>query len=178
MDCLGNRAKVLDFVRRADAMAERLAVHGIELYYHNHHLEFIRYDGELLLDIIKNSTQHMGFEIDVHWVHRGGENPVELLGRYSGRVKLLHLKDYRIAEMTMPEGPFDPAKFFAAFLATVQFAEVGEGNLPMKAIIDAGLAAGSEYFLVEQDELYGRDPYDCLKTSRDNLFKLGYQEWF
>ena len=42
----------------------------------------------------------------------------------------------------------------------------------------AGLAGGSEYFLVEQDDTYGRDPFESLKISHDNLVKLGYGEWF
>lgn len=48
----------------------------------------------------------------------------------------------------------------------------------MKDIIETGLASGSEYFFVEQDELYGKDPYDCLVTSRDNLVDMGYEDWF
>ena len=47
-----------------------------------------------------------------------------------------------------------------------------------KACIEAGLAGGSEYFLVEQDITYGRDPFECLKTSHDNLVKMGYGDWF
>ena len=58
------------------------------------------------------------------------------------------------------------------------FAEVGEGTLPVAACIEAGLAGGSEYFLVEQDDTYGRDPFESLKISHDNLVKLGYGEWF
>ena len=46
MNCMGSREKIIDFVKRADEMAERLQEHGIDLYYHNHHLEFVKYDGE------------------------------------------------------------------------------------------------------------------------------------
>lgn len=178
MNCMGSREKALDFVKRADEMAARLKEHGIDLYYHNHHIEFTKYDGEYLLDIIKNNTQHMGFELDIHWIQRGGENPVEFIKKYDGRIRLLHLKDYRIGEVKMPEAPFDPKTFMAAFTGVVEFAEVGEGTLPIKECIEAGLAGGSEYFLIEQDDTYGRDPFDCLKTSRDNLIKLGYADWF
>lgn len=178
MNCMGSREKALDFAKRADEMAARLKEHGIDLYYHNHHIEFTKYDGEYLLDIIKNNTQHMGFELDIHWIQRGGENPVEFIKKYDGRIRLLHLKDYRIGEVKMPEAPFDPKTFMAAFTGVVEFAEVGEGTLPIKECIEAGLAGGSEYFLIEQDDTYGRDPFDCLKTSRDNLIKLGYADWF
>ena len=157
---------------------------GIDLYYHNHHVEFARYNGKYLLDIIKDNTKNLGFELDIHWIHRGGENPVEFIKKYAGRIRLLHLKDYRIGEMKMPEGGIDFTnresimKFMGGFNNVVQFAEVGEGTLPVAACIEAGLAGGSEYFLVEQDDTYGRDPFESLKISHDNLVKLGYGEWF
>lgn len=178
MTSMGNRDKALDFVRRADEMAERLLEHGIELYYHNHHIEFVKYDGQYLMDIIAENTKFMGFELDVHWIHRGGENPVKIIKQYSGRVKLIHLKDFRIGEVDLSGVAEDKSKFMQAFSNVVEFAELGEGNLPLDEIIKAGLEAGSEHFLVEQDDTYGRDPFDCLKISRDHLYKLGYKDWF
>ncbi len=176
--CMGSREKAIDFVKRADEMAERLGEHGIDLYYHNHHVEFIKYDGQYLLDIIKDNTKKMGFELDIHWIHRGGENPVTFINQYAGRIRLLHLKDYRIAQMKLPEGGFDMKAFGGQFYNLIEFAEVGEGNLPIKECIEAGLAGGSEDFLIEQDDTYGRDPFESLKISRDNLIALGYKDWF
>lgn len=176
--CMGSREKAIDFVKRADEMAERLGEHGIDLYYHNHHVEFVKYDGQYLLDIIKDTTKHMGFELDIHWIQRGGENPVEFIKKYAGRIRLLHLKDYRIGQFKMPEGPFDAQKFMGAFSNIIEFAELGEGSMPIKECIEAGLAGGSEYFLVEQDSCYGRDPFESLKMSHDYLVKIGYGDWF
>lgn len=176
--CMGSREKAVDFVKRADEMAERLGEHGIDLYYHNHHVEFVKYDGQYLLDIIRDNTKKMGFELDIHWIHRGGENPVEFIRRYAGRIRLLHLKDYRIAQLPVPGEGFDMKAFFADFFNLVEFAEVGEGNLPIRECIEAGLAGGSEYFLIEQDDTYGRDPFESLKISRDNLIAMGYGDWF
>ncbi len=45
----------------------------------------------------------------------------------------------------------------------------------MGAIIEASIASGAKYFFIEQAELYGRDVFGCLKTSRDNLRKFGYE---
>lgn len=176
--CMGSREKAIDFVKRADEMAERLGEHGIDLYYHNHHVEFVKYDGQYLIDIIKENTKKMGFELDIHWIHRGGENPVTFINQYAGRIRLLHLKDYRIAHIEVPAEGVDMKKFFGDFFNLVEFAEVGEGNLPIRECIEAGLAGGSEYFLIEQDDTYGRDPFDSLKISRDNLISLGYKDWF
>ncbi|KKK37509.1 sugar phosphate isomerase [Mesobacillus campisalis] len=177
---MDDKDKIMSFIERAEAMAERLAGEDIELYYHTHHLEFQKFDGEYLLDLMKNNTTKLGFELDVHWIQRAGENPVEFIKQYKNRVSLLHLKDYRIGQMDLSDVDFqkDMAKFFQAFTNTIEFAEVGEGNLNIKAIIEAGLESGAEYFLVEQDDVYGRDPFDCLETSAENLRKLGYGDWF
>ena len=78
----------------------------------------------------------------------------------------------------MPEGKFDHDVFLQAFRGNIQFAEVGEGNLPIRECIEAGLEGGSEYFLVEQDETYDKDPFESLRISRDNLISLGYGDWF
>lgn len=179
MTCLAGRENAMGFIARAEEMATRLKVeHDIELYYHNHHVEFVRYDGEYLLDLFRKHTKQLGFELDIHWIYRGGEDPVSYIPHFNGRARLLHLKDYRIGAVKVPDGPFDPASFMRAFTNVVEFAEVGEGSLPVKACIDAGIAAGSEFFLIEQDETYGRDEFESLRISKENLVKLGYGDWF
>lgn len=183
-ECMVSKEAALGFIARMEEKAKQLAEYGIELYYHNHHIEFAKYDGKYLIDLIRENTELIGFEIDVHWVQRGGANPLEFIQRYAGRVKLLHLKDYRIAPVKLPEKEEGETaqrtrmKWTHAFLGVVQFAEVGEGNLDFAALIPAGLAAGSRYFIVEQDDTYGRDVYESLRISRDNLIKLGYEDWF
>ena len=173
----------VDFAKQADDFACQLKEHGIDLYYHNHHFEFVRHGGKFLMDIIKENTKYLGFELDIHWIHRGGMDPIKFINQYAGRIRLLHLKDYRIAAMEMEENAdFNTKegmmKAYAAMNDIVQFAEVGEGTLDIPGCIEAGLNGGSEYFLVEQDLNYGRDPFDCLKTSHDNLVKMGYGDWF
>lgn len=176
---MGNKDEILNFIDRAEEMAVRLAEHDIELYYHTHHIEFQQYDGEYLLDMMKNNTSKLGFELDVHWIQRAGVNPVSFIREYKDRVALLHLKDYRIGDLDVKEDDLnDMAKFFDKFTNLIEFAEVGEGNLDMKAIMDAGLESGAKYFLIEQDDTYGRDPFDCLEISAKNLRELGYADWF
>ncbi len=179
MTRMGDYDKSVEFAQLADQYAEKLAEHDIKLYYHNHHIEFTKYNGETLMDIIKNNTKYIGFELDVHWIQRGGMNPVDVINRFAGRVSLLHLKDYRIGEVELDfSKEFDPVEFKKAFHSVVEFAEVGEGTLDMPAIIEAGLESGSQYFFIEQDDQYGKDPYECLETSRDNLYAMGYKQWF
>jgi sugar phosphate isomerase/epimerase len=177
-DAMGSLDLVLDFCDRTDAYARSLADSGIGLYYHNHHIEFAKFDGRLLLDIIAERAPHVGLELDVHWLQRGGVSPVSVIEQYAGRVRMVHLKDYRIGRM--PDTAFealakgDVAAFMTAFAGVVQFGEVGEGNLDFGAIIPAAIASGAEYLLVEQDELYGRTVWEALQTSHDNLIALGF----
>jgi sugar phosphate isomerase/epimerase len=179
---MASKDALFDFCRRSNEMADRLGEAGISLYYHNHHNEFAKYDGQYVLDIIREKAPSLKFELDVHWIQRGGKDPVEVLQDYAGLVDLVHLKDYRIGQMparafeALEEG--DYSAFMAAFTGIVQFAEVGEGNLDFKAIIDQALSSGAKYLLIEQDDQYGRSPFDCLATSRQNLIQLGYGDLF
>lgn len=181
-DAMGSLDKVLEFCDQSEEMAGALAGHGIGLYYHNHHIEFAKYDGKYLLDIIADRAPSLGLEIDVHWVQRGGHDPVRTLAKYGDRVAMVHLKDYRIGQLPVEAfealGQGDIQAFMAAFAGVVQFAEVGEGNLDFTSIIEESIRIGAQYLLVEQDDLYGRTAFDCLRTSRENLIALGFGELF
>lgn len=181
-EAMGSLERLLDFCDRTDAYAQRLADSGIRLYYHNHHVEFAKFDGRLMLDIIADRAPNVGLELDVHWLQRGGVNPVAVIEQYAGRVRMVHLKDYRIGKL--PDSAFDAlakgdiAGFMTAFAGVVQFGEVGEGNLDFASIIPASIASGAEYLLVEQDDLYGRTVWEALQTSHDNLVSLGFSDLF
>ena len=178
-----NLDTVLEFTRQANDYAVKLKEHGINLYYHNHHVEFRKYDGKFMLDIIAEECPDLGFELDLHWVQRGGANPIDIIEKYSDRIELIHLKDYRIG--AIPDEAFElldkgnVMEFYQAFTNIIEFAELGQGSMDYKAIIEAILKAGGvRYMLVEQDMLYGRDPFDCLADSRDHLIELGYKDLF
>jgi sugar phosphate isomerase/epimerase len=181
-DAMFSLDAVLAFCDASEEMALRLAGEGIGLYYHNHHIEFAKYDGRFLLDVIADRAPSMGLEIDVHWVQRGGLDPVRTLQKYGDRVAMVHLKDYRIGRL--PADAFEALQrrdipaFMTAFNGVVQFAEVGEGSLDFPSIVAESARIGAKYLLVEQDDLYGRTPLECLRTSHDNLVALGFGELF
>lgn len=148
-----------------------LAENGLKLYYHNHHFEFERFGEKTGFEILVENTDPawVGFEPDVHWVQRAGQDPVLWLKRLSGREDLVHLKDYRIC---FPEGEPTPDIFHKE--QCIQFAEIGEGNLDMKAIIEASIEGGAWYLPIEQDQTYGKDPFECIKTSVENIKNMGF----
>lgn len=167
------------FAAEADGYARRMADAGLRLSYHNHHVEFAKLGGVTLLDQLRQKAPHLRYEIDCHWVQRGGRDPERTLADFDGVLELVHLKDYRI---TLP-----PTEVLAAAAGgnrsaftrfwggeIVQFAEVGQGTLDWKPVIEQALASGAQHLLIEQDQTYGRDIFDSLTMSREHLVSLGF----
>ena len=158
--------------------AQRLAAEGITLCYHNHHVDLSRFDGERIFDLVRRVAPSVGFEVDLHWVQRGGMAPLDMLKEYSGVCKLIHVKDFRVA--VLPQEAIDKMSSgdvvggFQLFLNLAQFAEVGQGNMNWPELLPAAIDAGAEYFFIEQDDTYGRDPFDCIADSRAYLASIGY----
>ena len=58
--------------------------------------------------------------------------------------------------------------------STQRYAEVGEGNLNWPAILNACIYAGVEWYIIEQDSCYERDPFESLGISLNNLKEMGF----
>lgn len=139
--------------------AERIAKAGKLLMYHNHNIEFERFGGKLIMETLMEDfpPDTMGFTLDTYWVQMGGGDVCEWLTKLKGRTPCIHLKDMAVKG-------WDPV-----------MAPVGEGNMNFKKILDTCESLGGvKYLLVEQDTCEG-SPFDCLKTSYENLKKLGYE---
>jgi sugar phosphate isomerase/epimerase len=83
-----------------------------------------------------------------------GQDPVQLLEKWKGRVALIHLKDKAPGLKT----------HYAESLSPNAFREVGLGVLDFAKIIPAARAAGVQHFFVEQDEV-AEDPVESLRQS-------------
>ncbi|MGO1227556.1 MULTISPECIES: sugar phosphate isomerase/epimerase family protein [unclassified Brachybacterium] len=169
-----------DFAAEVDGYAQRLAEHGISLSYHNHHIEFAKREGITLLDRLRQRAPHLRFEIDCHWVQRGGQDPERTLRAFAGVLDLVHLKDYRIAmpsaEILDARESGDAETFSRFWLGDiVQYAEVGEGTLDWTPVIEQAIASGAQHLLIEQDQTYGRDIWESLAMSRRHLVSLGFE---
>ncbi|MBT9778769.1 TIM barrel protein [Clostridium sp. MCC353] len=157
----------------------RLAPYGIKFYYHHHEFEFQKYGGKYGMEILMENTDPgcVGFELDTHWLQFGGQNPVDWIKRMKGRADLVHLKDYRII---MPregvEGIISAPRELRK--KVVQFAEIGTGNLDMKAVIDACIDTGVRYMPIEQDTSYEMSPFDSIRISVENIKAMGYEDCF
>lgn len=72
---------------------KKLKSEGIMLAYHPHGYEFRPYKEALLMDHMIENAEHFVFEMDVFWFAHPGEDPLEWLGKYPEKFKLMHLKD-------------------------------------------------------------------------------------
>jgi sugar phosphate isomerase/epimerase len=139
-------------------IAEKLAAEGMDFSYHNHNHELVKFDGKTWLDMLYKQIppEMLKAEIDTYWIQAGGADPAAWVAKCAGREPLLHLKDMIIT----PE-------------REQRFAEIGEGNLNWPAILKAAKAGGVEWYLVEQDRSYDRDPFESLAISYRNLREMG-----
>lgn len=144
---------VMRLATRLNAAGRTLHENGKTLSYHNHNMEFRRYSGRLMLDVLfaRTDPRYLQAEPDTYWVQYGGGDPVELCRRLKGRLPLLHIKDYVTRANNRPD-----------------FAEVGYGNLDWRRIVQAADASGCEWYIVEQDTTPG-DPFDSLRMSYDYI---------
>lgn len=144
------------FIEKYKPVTKTLKDNGKLFMYHNHDHEFIKHDGKLVIEHIEDnfSPDELGFTLDVFWVQAGGGDPAAWLEKLSGRVPCIHLKDYSYGK---------------------KMAVVGEGNINFDRIFEKAESAGTKYMLVEQDDCYGENPFDCLARSYKYLHSLGFK---
>jgi sugar phosphate isomerase/epimerase len=149
---------IKQFLDELAPVAQKLAAAGMDFSYHNHNKELMRLGGKTWLETLYDQAPpaRLKAEIDTYWIQAGGGDPAWWVRKQAGREPLLHLKDMVITAKK-----------------EVRFAPIGEGNLNWPAILEAARQGGVEYYLIEQDESYEADPFDCLATSYRYLTRMG-----
>lgn len=133
---------------------------GIQFGYHNHNFEFLNIDGIVPyydLFLPEMDADLITMEIDLYWVAKAGQDPVEMFNKYPGRFQLFHLKD--MYEETEPY--FDIMKD--------DIAPVGAGKIDFKRILAAKEVAGMKHFFVEDDNQGNGKPFEGIETSINNI---------
>lgn len=129
-------AQVRKLADLLNTMGAQCRDEGLQLGYHNHAFEFSPLDGSstTMWEILTTNTDPalVALELDLYWAQFANVDPVPLIRQHSGRLPLLHVKD-----MAADDGRAD--------------LPVGDGVLPWPQIFDAGAAAGTQWYIVEQD---------------------------
>ena len=168
----GIEGPVAKFARWAQGMKDA----GLQGMYHNHAFEFdLTAGGGYLLDHIFATIPQLQPELDLGWVHYGGEDPVTYLDKYAGRLDIVHLKDFSCANL--PQEPIfklvaehgrsviPPTRKEAGF----KYLPIGSGIQDWPAIIDACRRSGAKYLVVEQDESLDCSQLQAARISREYL---------
>ena len=167
-------------VKMFTEVAELLKKNGIKMMYHNHDFEFNKVDGKFILDWIYDTIPQdlIEPEVDTCWVHYAGYNPAEYLLKYSGRINIVHLKDF--ACKNLGGGPVyalidedGNEKKGSKEDNGFEFRPVGHGIQDIPSIIEASEKAGASVLIVEQDQSNDRPPMEAAKMSREYLKSLG-----
>jgi sugar phosphate isomerase/epimerase len=126
--------------------------HGLVLAYHNHDFEFVPFDdGTTPFRLLMTETdpREVKLELDVYWVAKAGQDPLQYLKDGQGRIQLVHLKDLARDGST---------------------AAVGEGVLDFEQIVRTALLSGAKHLFVEQDS--SADPLASIVASFRFLERL------
>ena len=135
---------------------------GMQFGYHNHNFEFATVEGKIpYFDVMmaELDKELVTMELDLFWVSKAGQNPIELINKYPGRFQLFHLKDMFTSQ----------APFFEVIKDDI--APVGAGVINFKEILAMKDVAGMKYRIVEQDQGKGGipTPFEDIQTSITNL---------
>lgn len=132
--------------------AELAKASGLKFAYHNHDFEFKKIGDTTGYNVYLSETDKnlVGFEMDLYWVVRSGNDPLALISAHPGRFPMWHVKDMDKAK---PE------------LNT----EVGKGSIDFKSIFAKAKESGMQHFFVEHENNYYPDPIGSIKTSCDYI---------
>ncbi len=144
------RASIGDYKRIAEKMnaaGKMCRDNGLILAYHNHAFEFEDYNGKNGLEVFLDNTDKglVDFEMDIYWVVRAGEDPIQLFQKYPGRFPLWHVKD-----MSKTNNDLNT--------------EIGSGTIDFHKIFGEAKKAGAKHFILEQEN-FNFDPYQSLAQS-------------
>ena len=136
--------------RIADAMntiGDAAAKQGLGFAAHNHTFEFNPVDGQPLIFQLMARTDptKVQFEIDCGWAEVAGYSPVDIATKFPGRIKLLHVKDFK----PFKKGAHTGDEALAG-------AELGTGAIDYKRIFAGLKGKGVEHLFVEQEGPFSR----------------------
>jgi len=154
-DWRNSRDSWLKTAKIFNELAEKLKHYGMRVGYHNHAVEFQRFNGETGWDLFfRNTVSEVIMQLDTGNAMHGGlsnNDIIDILRRYSGRAITIHLKEYSSKDKDVL---------------------IGEGEVDWKNILNlCERIGGTEWYIVEQ-ESYKYPPLKCVEICLKNLLKI------
>ena len=119
---------------------------GIKFGYHNHNFEFKTMEGKLPYDTLLAETDPnlVTFEMDIFWVVKGGQDPLQYFDMHPGRFQLWHVKDMG------NDG---------------ESCIVGNGHIKFKDLLKKSKKAGLKRIVYEQEQYSEGSSLFCAEQS-------------
>lgn len=186
MEVLKDEESVHRFAKTLNRIGKACAEKGLMLTYHNHTQEFAdcgrigsvpdaagseaepKSDGQAnrVIDVLMRETdpEYVSFELDAGWCAAAGFDPIAFVKQYSGRVKLIHIKES--SQVVGPQPPMDfgslprdenGAPIFSDELKKTMEeldrinCRAGEGLVDWKALKEAAGQNGCQAYIVERE---------------------------
>ena len=137
LDAIRDEKLCKETIAKLNDSGKRMAEKGFKFFYHNHHIEFYKHNGQTVFDYMIENAPYINFTADTYWLQYGGVDVLDYLEKLKGRIECVHLKDYTIV---------DDGDWFKP-----QFTSVGDGTINYGKIVPKLKEWGVKYFLVEQD---------------------------
>ncbi|MFL6446574.1 MAG: sugar phosphate isomerase/epimerase family protein [Bryobacteraceae bacterium] len=159
----------LDFYRslaeKLNEAAQKAHAAGLQFCYHNHDFEFQPKPGGRPIDVLLKylDPELIRLEVDAFWVSMAGVDAAGFIREHADRVELVHLKD---------RAKGTSIHYDIATVPNDTYRELGSGDLPLAAILDAVAHSKAKHIFVEQD--FSADPIASLRQSYTYLEKSGY----
>jgi sugar phosphate isomerase/epimerase len=141
----------LDKAKLFNELTDKVKPHGMFVGYHAHAHDFQLFEGQSAWDLFFGNTKpEVIMQLDTSNCRDGGADPVQVLRKYPGRVRSIHIK----ASGGGPE------------------AVIGEDKIDWKEVFAFCESKGkTEWYVVEHES--SKDPLDAVKRSFEALRKLG-----
>lgn len=151
------------YAERLNKAGEKCEQAGIHLCYHNHSFEFQPINGQVPYDVLieELDPKNVQFELDIFWASVGGHDPVKLMKKMKGQIRLLHLKNKK-------QGIAD--EYDEGQIPKDAFQEVGDGVIDVVKVLKLAPKAGVEQCFVEQDQ--SPDPIESIAQSSAYLKEI------
>lgn len=132
-----DRAGWAAFGQRLAEAGKPVRAAGLGFGWHNHDFEFIpTADGALPIELIAGVSDEIGLELDLAWILVAGQDPVDWIQRYAGRIIAAHVKDRAPQGEAVDEGGW---------------ADIGYGVMDWPRVVAALDAAGVTRWVMEHD---------------------------
>ena len=144
--------KSADTFNKVGAAAEGA---GLRFAYHCHGYEMLPAPEGTRFETLAQNTdpKRVTFQVDVFHTLHGGANPVDLIGRYAGRVTSLHLKDLKKG-VAITKG--------TATAPPDVDVPLGTGQVDWPAVLRAATKAGASLYYIEDESA---DPWGHIPKS-------------